>query len=141
MSYQAELLAIESRFLEAWTATPVALDEGGPMIDPNSFAIVPQPSASSWVRLSVRSADERQASLGAEPLYRNQGLILVSIFTPPAGGHAAGRGLADAAGAIFRGAYFEGITCRGASVRDLGETEGGWIMTGVDVAYFRDATH
>ena len=142
MSYAQELADIEGRFLANWTTTPVAVDEGV-IIDPVSKAIVAQPDAAAWVRITVRGAQEQQASLGgaATTQYRNSGVIMISIFTPTRSGHAAGRALADTAGAIFRGQQFGGITCRAASINELGKIDGGWFQTNVDLAFFRDAFH
>ncbi len=141
MTYAAELSAIEARFLDNWSTTPVAMDDSGPVVDPTTRNIVEQPDDSAWVRLSVRGAGEQQASLGGLTTvqFRNVGVITVSIFTPIREGHAAGRTLADTAGAIFRTEQFSGITCRAASVTELGRIEGGWNQTNVDVAYYRDA--
>ena len=141
MSYQAELAAIETRFLDNWTATPVAMGSDGPVINPATKAIVDQPDDAPWVRFLVRGAREEQASLGGAGTtqFRNYGLIMMQIFTPFRNGHAAGRALADTAAAIFRTQQFGGITCRAASVIELGKIHGGWNQTNVDVPYFRDA--
>lgn len=141
MTYQAELAAIETRFLDNWSATPVAMGSDGPVIDPTSKAIVAQPDDSSWCRLVVRGAREQQASLGGAGTkqFRNFGLVMIQIYTPMRSGHAAGRVLADTAAAIFRAQAFSGITCRAASVIELGKIDGGWNQTNVDIPYFRDA--
>lgn len=140
MTYAAELAAIEAQFLDNWSATPVAMDDSGPVIDPTTRQIVAQPDDAAWVRLLVRGAREEQASLGgvATVQFRNTGVITVSVFTPLREGHAAGRTLADTAGAVFRIQTFAGITCRAASVRELGRIDGAWIQTNVDVEFFRD---
>jgi hypothetical protein len=140
MTYAAELASIETRFLDNYTGTPVAMDDSGPVIDPDTRLIVDQPDDAAWVRLSVRGAREEQASLGgvATKQFRNFGLIMIQIFVPTRDGHAAGRALADTIGAIFRTQQFGGITCRASSVSEQGKIAGGWIQTNVDVAYFRD---
>lgn len=139
MTYKAELSAIETRFLDNWSTTPVAMDDSGPVIDPTTRNIVEQPDDSAWVRLTVRGAQEQQASLGgaATTQFRNQGVITIQIFTPMRDGHAAGLELADTAGAVFRTEQFSGITCRAATVLSLGKV-GGWIQHNVDIPFFRD---
>jgi hypothetical protein len=139
MSYQAELQAIEGRLLDNYTATPVAIDESGPIIDPATRNIVEQPDDAAWVRISVRGAREEQASIGGagSNRFRNYGLIIVQVFTPMREGPQAGRSIADTVGAIYRRQQFSGITCRGASVRDLGKVAG-WIQHNVEIAYWRD---
>jgi hypothetical protein len=141
VTYQAELAAIEQRFLNNYTGTPVAMDESGPVIDPATRNIVDQPDNAAWVRLLVRGAREDQASLGgaATTQFRNLGVITMQIFTPTRDGHAAGRTIADQVGAIFRQQQFSGITCRAASVVEVGKIDGGWNLTNVDVAFYRDA--
>lgn len=139
MTYQAELSAIEARLLNNYTSTPVAIDDSGPIIDPATRQIVEQPDDAAWVRLSVRGAREEQASIGGagSNRFRNYGVIIVQVFTPMREGPQAGRSIADVVGAIYRRQQFSGITCRGASVRDLGKVAG-WIQHNVEIPYFRD---
>lgn len=139
MTYQAELQAIEGQLLNNYTATPVAIDDAGPIIDPATRNIVEQPDDAAWVRLSVRGAREEQASIGGagNNRFRNYGVIIVQVFTPMREGPQAGRAIADIVGAIYRRQQFAGITCRGASVRDLGKVAG-WIQHNVEIPYWRD---
>jgi len=129
MSYSAERIAIETRFANAWgTTTPIAYEN------------VPfTPPAETYVRLTILTGEERQASMGDAPLYRHAGVIDVGIFAPIGSAAKSVAILADTIAEIFRGMQFAGITCRAPSVRSLGVQEGRYQVN-VSVPFQRDET-
>jgi hypothetical protein len=126
MGYEAEQVAIESRFESQWAGrTPVAY--------PN----VPfsKPNASPWVRLTVMSGS---AFLAGIPRYfRHPGVIDIQVFVPEGVGSKDALLLADQAAAVFRVASFNGVVCRTPYVVPAG-TNDGWYQVNVSVPFQRD---
>src|SRR5512143_941774 len=104
MSYDAQRQAIEERFHDNWTATPLS------KVAWDNVAFAPPPN-DEWVRLSIVGGDSNRMTIGSS-LHRSVGIIYVSCFVPVAKGSARAFALADAAAAIFRDAEFNGILCR-----------------------------
>ncbi len=132
MGYSTERQDIESRFATAWASTtPIAYQ---------NVAFTP-PATGSWVRLAILNGDAQQASLGsgqADTLYRQAGVISVSVFTNLNQGTNAARALADQAAAVFRGVDFgSGIKCRAPRIADVG-VDGKFYQMDVSVPYYRD---
>jgi len=127
MSYQAETIAIESRFASGFTACLVKYSN-----------VNFEPTAgTAWAELRVIVADSIRASIGDTNLHRNVGIISVNIFEPRGIGTAAGKLKADLAAAVFRSQSFSGITCRSPKVVEVGEVEE-WYVINMSVPYFRD---
>lgn len=128
MSFEAEQKAIEQRFAAQWAEfTPVAY-MNVPFTTPNN---------TPWVRLTVLTGDAHVASMGSTKNYRNVGIIDIGIFTPIGSAALKERILADRAAVIFRGAQFEGISCKAPSFKTLGVLEG-WEQANVSIPFYRD---
>lgn len=131
MGYQAELTAIQSRFAGAWGAAPPVY-YGNDDFTP--------PATGEYVVLYVLNGAENAISLGAHVLFRNAGVIQVSIYVPTGSGEGRARELADSAAAIFRGKRFSGVLCRGAALNTLGPT-GKHYRVDVSINFQRDQAH
>ena len=130
MTFKNEQRDIEQRFSTNWgSTTPVKYD---------NVNFTPTPET-SWAEIQVHTGDQIPVSLGgvSATLYRGVGIISINIHTALNIGSQTGKNLADTAAAIFRGQTFSGITCRGADVTRLGETNG-WFVYNVSIPYFRD---
>lgn len=123
--------AIEDRFKQNWTTTPIKF-ENAPFLEIRS----------AYVAIFIREGDGSQISLGTVALRRWPGVIVFQIFIPQETGTKAAKAYADTIGGIFdRAQFFYGnsgiIRCRvpsasSSSVRD------GWYQLNVSVPYIRD---
>jgi hypothetical protein len=128
LTYEAERLAIETRFNASWaTATEIAWD---------NVEYTPT-QGTDFVRLTIIDGDSSQVSLGNSPLHRSIGIIDIGIFVSLNSGTASARGYADRAAAIFREAQFSGILCRSPAIYRIGENDG-WFQYNVTVPFHRD---
>ena len=123
MTYAAERAAIETRFRDAWSATPVAW--------PN----VPfTPPATAWVRFRLLSGAASNETLANGVAY--PGIIDIGVFVPEGVGTGQAATLADDAAAIFSNQRFSGVTCGAAYAIPVGESDG-WHQVTVTVPYIR----
>jgi hypothetical protein len=128
MSYKDEHKAIEARFNTNWASTtPVKYD---------NVDFTPTPGE-NWIELQIHNGDQIPVSLGGTVNYRAIGIISINVHTALNIGSQTGKNLADTAAAIFRGKTFSTITCRGAPITRLGESNG-WFVYNVSIPYFRD---
>ena len=63
--------SVEARFNDNWGLTPI------------DFENVPfnKPDSTPWVRVTIRTGETVQKSLGNVKTWRNQGVIIVNVFT------------------------------------------------------------
>lgn len=61
-----------------------------------------KPSGKGWYRCSVEMGEDFQASLGANPRFRNLGMLMVQVFIPESEGDAECLRLANLVRAHFR---------------------------------------
>jgi hypothetical protein len=130
MTFKNEQRDIEARFKNNWASTT--------SVKYDNVDFTPTPGE-SWVEIQVHTGDQIPVSLGgvSATLYRGVGIISINIHTALNIGSQTGKNLADTAAAIFRGQTFSGITCRGANISRLGESNG-WYVYNMSVPYFRD---
>jgi len=135
MSFDAERQAIESRFAANFTSLAA---------DRIAYENVKfkQPTSGSWVRLTIRNGDARQASIANSPLNRYIGVIVVDVFVPEDTGTATARQLAESAAAVFRNVQFSvtgsgTITTRVPTIFPVG-VQNGWLQLSMSVAFYRD---
>jgi hypothetical protein len=140
MSYEQERASIEIRFAAQWVAGSPAAPR-----TPIAYETAPftPPANAPWVRLTIRSGEAQQASIGdpGANAFRHAGAIMVQIFVPKAGSPVASRraaALADHTTAIFRAATFDGIACR-APYASGGTDDDPWYMVTVTVPFSRDS--
>jgi hypothetical protein len=132
MTFKNEQRDIEQRFQNNWGSTTT--------VKYDNVNFTPTPDT-SWVEIQVHNGDQIPVSLGGvtATLYRGVGIISINIYTALNIGSQTGKDLADTAAAIFRGQTFSTITCRGANIQRLGESNG-WFVYNVSIPYFRDET-
>ena len=91
-----ERRAIESYFETAWAGRTLLRFENTRFETPTGDPPPP------WVALTIRSGEQRIASLGPNALVRSVGLAIVQIFTAERTGSGVARGYADQASDLFR---------------------------------------
>ena len=132
--FEDERVAIEQRFHDNWTATPIVWGN-----------VTFKEQTAPYVALFILDGEGRQASLGTVALRRWDGLIVVQVFTVEDTGTKLGRTYADTIGAIFDRAEFSYansglIRCRVPSVATVG-VQNGWFQHNVSVPFIRDKVY
>lgn len=130
MTYDAQRIAIQSRFKTMWEAAHPTV----PIIYDNVKGKHPE---GGFVQLRILNGASALAGLGQTKLYRYPGVISVDIYHPLRKGTKAVDQYADTIDDIFRGQSFSGILCRATERIDLGESEHYW-RTNVSVPFQRD---
>lgn len=92
MSFLACASAIKARWASNWPHTATAYDNS--TFSPGTNA--------SWVRLTVRSGNAAQVTLGVPSRDRHAGVVIAQIFVPFLQGEDRARWLADRAASVFR---------------------------------------
>lgn len=135
MSAQQFIGAIEARFTTAWNAAhpTVPIAYSGKKFQP--------PANSPWVRITVVLGNEEQVTFGAPGgnTYRLSGTIYVDVFGPKGTGMGTVNGLADTARTTFRGAQFDGVMCRAATV--IPGEEAAYVTAKVRIPFQVDAIY
>lgn len=106
--------AIETRFINNWTATRISIDNVAFTAD----------SEESFVKIMIEELPAYQVTMGTKPCHRFPGIIHIMIFVPVGTGTNIARGYADSISDIFRNADFDDIQCRTTRlvrVGDVGE--------------------
>lgn len=127
---------IEKRLQDNWALTPIAFD---------NTVFTPR-DGEPWVRLRIFEENVNRINIGSPGYHRLVGLLVVSIFVPVGTGTHTVRGYADTIASIFRDVQFNGITCREAVPRTVGEVtlagkETGWYQYDVSVRYQWDGVY
>jgi len=125
MSFQAERASIEGRLSDNWVTTPIAYDNV-------SFDA---PDNSAWVRLGIINGASKYRAL--EGKKRHAGVIIIQLFAPKNQGSNLLRGYADTIAAIFEGVNFDTVTCRNASLLNVGISQE-WYQMNLSIPYWRD---
>ncbi len=145
-----ERAAIEGYFNTNWgTTTPIRW-ENIPFIQPGTQNRTRQP----WVALFIREATAGKASIGATPLRRSVGTIVVQIFTDLNIGTNLARDYASQVADLWRdvtitsvgttngiiaiGGAHDGAFNTEPHITVVGDEGNGWFMTTVTVRYRRD---
>lgn len=131
MSYQAEKIAIETRFNTSWNGlTPVHWENDRFKPDANT----------AFVELDIVGGSATR-SLGGDVgsrLFRNYSNIVIKVYVPKGEGAGRAVGLIDSAIAIFRDAIFSGIVCYAPEPPDtLGEISE-WYVVATRIPFHRD---
>jgi hypothetical protein len=127
------LAAVRSRLEAAWDDHPIHW--------PNE-AFAP-PEDSPWVALEVmpNGASSTAHNSAGKRAAQDDGLIWVHVYVPTGTGEETARGIAEAIGAVFRGAVFSGTGCRiacGAPTHGGagdGDDEGLWHYCAMSVPF------
>jgi hypothetical protein len=119
---------IETRFKNGWgTTTELALYD--------NQAGSPDRNVEQWARLTILEGDSALAGLGgSEKLFRNPGVIIVSIFIKPHLGAKPALALADTAAAIFRDVIADNIIYRAPAIARVGDNSG-WYQVNVTIPF------
>ena len=99
-----------------------------------------RPSGSLWVRLSIRSGETSQVSMGASERYRTIGIVTVSIFVPIGTGMKRAHALTDKVVTAFRGNTDTGVVFRAPRQVTVGRTEEWWQVNVIVPFYVDDLT-
>mgnify|MGYP006409817341 CR=1 FL=1 len=125
MSFEKERLAIENRFSEYWTYTPVAWEN----------VEFDTPNNEGWVRLNILNGEGDYRAINK--LKRHTGIIVVQIFVPRDTGTSTIRQYADYASSIFDGRKFNDVVCGVGSIETIGADDI-WYQVNVTIPYWRD---
>ncbi len=131
MSFATVSRDIQQRLVDNWASTEIDIDENVPFNPTNE---------TEWIKLRIFDESTQRINIGMPGIHRNNGTIIVEIYTPLNRGTRTGRAYADSIADIFRDKQFNGITCRSASISVPGEKEG-WWMTVVSVPFYWDGTY
>lgn len=129
MSFDLERQNIEQRLLDNFTACPIQFEN----IDLNTQGLT------NWVALEIEHGRGQKISLAppGQGLFRQTGVIQISVFQKPGTGSKMVKSLADQIAGIFRDAEFDGIHCREPYLHRVGDADG-WYQIMVLVPYYRD---
>lgn len=128
MSYAQSQADIESYFDANWLLTQIAWRNV--KFDPKGLT--------EWVKLTTRSNESFQASMGADVnVYRYEGTLIVQLFGELNKGSGRLAELTDRVCDLFRSKRIGNITFRVPQVIDVG-TQDGWYQINVICDFYRD---
>lgn len=132
MSYATVQRDIEKRLQDNWATTPID-------INPNVKFTVPDYDQ-DYIKLRIQNDDADRRNIGAPGCHRVMGTIIIQIFINKNEGTRKSAAYGDTLAALFRDVTFNGITCREALVRDIGEFEGRW-QTNLLIPFYWDGRY
>lgn len=130
MSYDAQRIAIQTRFKTAWQAAYPSI----PFIFSNVQLSKP---AGAYVRLDILNGDSALKGMGQSRLYRYAGIISIDIYVPEKEGIGNADRYADTIAPIFQGQNFSGTVCRAVNRNDLGLADG-YYRVNLSISFYRD---
>ncbi len=124
--------AVYSRFTSDFTGVPLV----NIAFDNEEFE---EPVASDWVRLTVRSVDRSQDTLGGigNRRFRSEALVLVQVYTQFNTGVKQSDALAKAAADVFDAVSFSGLDFQAATTRETGP-DGKWYQSVAEAPFSFD---
>lgn len=134
MALLDDIIALNSRLFSNWDAEAVpVVVEGQPPLTERS---------STWARWTIRPDISRPWSFGSQRYHTQQGYAYLQIFAPTTGTgedspQRVALELADAASAIFRNWYDDGLKTGPITINTIGE-ENGWYQVNVKVFWTSD---
>jgi len=131
MSFATARRDIELRLRDNWATTTIAYD---------NVAFETPAGDTAWVAVRVFEDTSARITIGNPGVHRQSGLIAIYIYVPQNTGTQVARGYADDIAAIFRDKQFNGITCREASVTNVGDFEQ-WYQVNVTIPFYWDGTY
>lgn len=133
MSYQTTYVELRTRYINGWTEPPTEY--------PNEKFIKPEPSA-LWARFHITDGSESQIDIGAtQKSFRTHGVLTIQLFAPLNQGAIGILNMADTLAGVFRNWCGTTITCREASVRNIGNDGFGWYQVNVIIPFQTDVLH
>lgn len=131
MSNQSTYTELRTRYQSAWTE-PTTEYDNEKFTKPNDI----------WARFVVNFGDENQLDIGDSlHSFRTEGVLTIQFFAPPESGSITVLAKADTCAGYFRNWCGATVTCRGASVRRIGNDELGWYQVNVVVPFKVDELH
>jgi len=130
MSFETVRRDITTRFATNWATTGIAWQN-------QKFT---PPDGTAWVRFSVLEGDTGRINIGNPGHHRHVGMITVQIFVPHGTGTKTAREYAATIATIFRDQQFNGITCREASLAQVGEVEN-WYQMNLTIPFYWDGAY
>jgi len=121
-SSQAMHTAIRRRYAEQIVATSShkTLYDGQTGFD--------KPTDALWVRMTILVGSTTQASLGATPIVRTNGVVTWNIFNPIGKGDKAARELGDRIAAKFRLVTEDDVRYQVPTITNVGVTDDWWQL-------------
>lgn len=118
---------VYQRWLDQWTATPFVFE--GEADEDLYGGVVP------WARVVYRNTEAAQKTLSAVGTrkYKRDASALISIYTQVDDGLTDAGVLAQTAKDVFEGESFGGLFFNDGVVREIGEDDGRWYITNVEV--------
>jgi hypothetical protein len=97
---------------------------------------------SLWARFTVIEGEEQQLDIGSElKTFRTPGLLIVQLFAPLNSGSIGILSQADVIADAFRNWGGPTLTCRAATVKEIGNDGYGYYQVNVTVPFHIDELH
>lgn len=133
MSMQIAYIELRTRYLNGW-AYPITQF-------PNETFKKPEPSV-TWARFHITDGDEEQLDIGSVvKSFRKRGILSIQLFAPLNTGSVDILAKADTLAAVFRNWCGATVTCRGASITNVGSDNFGWYQVNVSIPFHTDVLH
>ncbi len=129
---------IEEHFRKKWgVTTPVSFDN----VEADSKLKATKAANEPWVRVTIREGSSNLAGLALTKLYRDNGIIIVQVFTKLGVGTNTARKLAEQVRGILRYADIgNGLFLKAPAINPIGEVEG-WYQINVTTPIQWDSIH
>lgn len=139
-SYLTAQREILDRFQSQWATrhpTDCPVDWPNKRFDP-ATGFTPA-THTAWVRITIRTADARQASLGGTVhRWRRSGVVLVQVFIPEGKGAQPALAVADDVVASLQGLTLNGMALRASRIDQPARTQDGWYQVNVTTPFIYD---
>ena len=94
-------------------------------------------NVNEWVRVNILNSDSKQVSLGNDPYFRYNGLLIFQVFTKLNTGSGRSTIICDIISAAFRAQRIGTIKFRSPTLTKVGEN-GGWYQVNISIPFFRE---
>lgn len=103
---------------------------------PNEAFVKPK---TLWSRFNIIDGEEMQLDIGyVTKTFRHQGVLIIQVFAPLNFGSIDALTQADLIADHFRNWYGTTITCREASIDNIGSDSFGWYQVNVSIPFHAD---
>jgi hypothetical protein len=138
MSNKVIYTELRTRYITGWT--PVLTEyQNETFTKPGSTTNVP---IQTWARFFIFGGEERQLDIGSElKSFRTPGEIVVQLFAPLNTGTIVIRDYADIIAGLFRNWCGATVTCREATIQDIGADGFGWYQVNIRIPFKTDVLH
>lgn len=133
MSNKTTYQELRTRYNAGWAPVPTEF--------PNENFVKPSPAA-PWARFNITDGDEFGISIGDDTqVFRTIGILTIQLFAPLNSGSIDILEKADTIAGVFRNWCGTTVTCRAASVRNIGNDGFGWYQVNIIVPFKVDKIH